>query len=92
MVGRAARVVPAAGLGHALDDEVPMAGDVHLDPAGYAKTPGPLRRFMNLRQRILQRRVIAADDPSLDREALRIHGQGTMHGSRTCRQSNELCL
>ena len=88
MVGRAARVVPAAGLGHAFDDEVPMAGDVHLDPAGYAKTPGPLRRFMHLRQGILQQRVIAADDPSLDREALRVHGQSTMLGSRAGRQSN----
>ena len=47
---------------------------------------------MNLRQRILQRRVIAAEDPSLDREALRVHGQGTMLGSRARRQSNELRL
>ena len=90
LVGRAARVEQTAGLRHALDDEVPMAGDVHLDPAGYAKTPGPLRRFVHLRQGILQRRVIAADDPPLDREALRVHGQGTMLGSRTGRQSNEL--
>ena len=83
-----ARVVPAAGLGHAFDDDVPMAGDVHLDATGYAKTPGPLRRFMNLRQRILRQRVIAADDPSFDKETLGVHGQGTMLGSRAGRQSN----
>ena len=82
-----AGVMMVAGLRHALDDEVPKAGDIHLDAAGDAEAPRSFGRVVNLRQRILQQQVIGAEDPSLDREALRIHEQSTVPGSALARQS-----
>ena len=75
-----------AGLRHALDDEVPKAGDIHLDAAGDAEAPRSFGRVVNLRQRILQQQVIGAEDPSLDREALSIHEQSTVPCSVLARQ------
>jgi hypothetical protein len=69
-----------AGLRHALDDEVPKAGDIHLDSARDAKASRSFGCVMNLRQSVLQQRVVGAEHTALDREALRVHGTGTMLG------------
>ena len=71
-------MVPVAALRHAFDDELPKEGYIHLDPAGHAKAPRPLVGVVNLRQGVLQQRVVDADDASPDREALNEHGHRTI--------------
>ena len=80
-----------AGLRHALDNEVPKARDVHLDSARDAETPRSFGGVVDLRQRFLQQRIIDVEDPSLDREALHVHGFGTLlDASSTCQPKGPL--
>ena len=84
-------MVSMAGLQHALDDELPKAGDIHLDSARDAKASRSFGCVMNLRQSVLQQRIIHTEDPSLDRESLPVHDSGTCLRSPQ-RASQKACL
>ena len=87
LVARAGGVVPVPGLGHALDLEVAMEGDVHLDATGHAKAARPARRLVGLGQQVLQLRIVGVDHAPTDRKALPVHHRLLPRLHRRCSPS-----
>jgi hypothetical protein len=87
LVARAGGVVPVPGLGHALDLEVAMESDVHLDAAGHAQAARPARRLVGLGQQVLQLRVVGVDHAPTDRKALPVHPRLLPRLHRRCSHS-----
>jgi hypothetical protein len=62
-----------ACLGHSLDDELPVLGDIHLDTASHAHATWSLGRLVNCGQRILQADIGCDVVIAFDEEALFVH-------------------
>ncbi len=61
-------------VGHALDEILPVLGDVHLDTAGHTQAPRSLRRPVDLGESLLQPRILRIEAHTLDEESLAVHG------------------
>lgn len=66
-------MVQAAGVGHALDHILGVAGNVHLHASRNAHAARPLGRVIDPRQCVLQARIAGHEGPPPDEVARDIH-------------------
>ena len=84
LVRWAIRMMGTTAVRHALDDELPMARHVHLDPARNAQAARPFGRVIDGRQRVLKLRLVGADNMPLDGKTLAVHGAVQTSSSSSC--------